>query len=87
MAPAIFLPSLPQWYLSLKCGGDQLKMHSAKEKPRAGYWKSSQLLNATEVSHLGREPATITLLNQHNPYQESKHLSLNPQISIVLFSH
>lgn len=38
-----------------------------QKKNQAWYWESSQLLNATEVSHLGREPATITLLNQHNP--------------------
>lgn len=41
----------------------------------------------SEVMDIGGKSIPTTLLNQHNPEQQSKYLSLYPQISIALSFH
>lgn len=48
----------------------RLKLCSTIGK-HACYWQPSQLPRDSEVTDLGEEPNTTTLLNQHNPQQQS----------------
>lgn len=75
-----------KWWHTCLGGNQQLSYFRPvqQEENHVWYWK---LLTASKVMDLGEESTTTTLLNQGNPYLQSKRLSLYPQINVVLVSH
>lgn len=63
--------------------GDSLRP-TQREGNHAWCWTPSQRLRAGEVMDLAGEPTAAISLNQHSPTLQSKHLSLCPQIRVVL---
>lgn len=96
MIPMNELQQWTTWHMIQKVQKQHIHLRSSQqlsncnlqqEENSALYWKPSQLLRASELIFLEGEPPTTTSLSQHSPSLHSKHLSLYPQVSIVLSPH